>query len=429
MPSTLYENCLLTRPAVDEKAMDGAWFHVDGHRFARCGRGAPPAELAAKADRRVDLDGKRVVPGFINAHSRLRSSLSGRLPWPKQAGGALTERLARTCWRLDRALDERTLRVSIRLGLAESLRRGCTTLLDLHSSPGIEEGAAAILAEEAEQLGVKLAISVELSDRNGEEAMEDALDENLRAIQGFAGHDSLRGLFGLHASFGVSDDTLDRVLEVLPFETPFHLHCAECEEDREHARKQGYESAVDRLAAMGLLRPGTVLAHGVHLAAGDAELIREMGAYVVHCPQSNAHLGVGTADVGAMLGSGVRVGLGTDGFLSGMLTEAQFARDTGVSHGTLVPAKVGELLFAHNTSLASTLFGRPLGRLTEGEDADFLVMENTEQLLDPDARILRVVSRGRTVAEQGELMDLDLAGLHREADAEAERLWKRIRVL
>ncbi len=429
MASVLYENCLLTRPACEDEAIAGAWMYVEGAILSRAGKGKVPADLAGKAERRVDLAGKRVVPGFVNAHTHLYSALAGRMPWPKQKPDGFTEILKRIWWRLDRALDERAVRLSARLGLAEALRRGCTTLLDHHSSPAVPEGALAIIADEAERFGMKVGLAIELSDRNGEEIMEDALDENLRALQNYADHDHLRGIFGLHASFTLSDDTVDRFMEVLPFETPFHLHCAEAVDDLEHARAQGYESVVDRLAALGLLRPGSILAHGVHLAPGDAELIREMGAFLVHCPQSNAHNRVGTADVGALLGSGVKVGLGTDGFASGMLTEAQFARDTGVSHGTLTPGKVGELLFLHNPSIAGSLFGHAVGRLAEGEEADFLVYEPTEHLLDPEAKLLRVVCRGRTVYKDGEFLDMDLAELHSEVDDEAKRIWKRIAAL
>ena len=425
MASVLYENCLLTRPACDENAIPGAWMFVEGAILSRTGKGKPPADLVRQAERRVDLQGKRVVPGFVNAHTHLYSALAGRMPWPERPKG-FTEILKQVWWRLDRALDERAVRFSARLGMVEALRRGCTTLLDHHSSPSIPEGSLAIIAEEAERLGMKVGLSIELSDRNGEEIMEDALDENLRGLQNYADHDHLRGIFGLHASFTLSDDSVDRFIEVLPFETPFHLHCAEAIDDLEHARADGHDSVVDRLAALGLLRPGSVLAHGVHLAPGDAELIREMGAFVVHCPQSNAHNRVGTADVGALLGSGVKVGLGTDGFASGMLTEAQFARDTGISHGTLAPGRVSELLFLHNPSIAGSVFGHAIGRLAEGEEADFLVYEPTQHLLDPDAKLLRVVSRGRTVVENGELLDLDLAELHEEADDEAKRLWKRV---
>ncbi len=424
MPRVLFTNCLLTRPAVDSEARAGAWLLVENGRLVRTGHGEAPAELATV--RSVDLGGKRVLPGLINAHTHLYSALAPRMPWPRERPHDFRGILEQIWWRLDRALDERALRVSARLGLVEAMRHGVTTVIDHHSSPGIPEGSLDIIADEARALGLKVGLAIELSDRNGENATDEALDENLRALTVYAHDEMARALFGLHASFTLCDETLEKVLEVLPFETPFHLHCAEAVEDLEHAQSLGYESVVDRLAATGLLRPGTLLAHGVHLRPGDTALIREMGAYLVHCPQSNAHNRVGTADVGALLGDGVHVGLGTDGFLSGMLTETQFARDAGIAHGTLPPGRVGELLFAHNAAIASSVFGRPLGRLAEGEDADFIVMEPTKTVLDPEAKLSRVVSRGRTIFEDGQVLDLDLAELHAEADEEAKRLAARV---
>jgi aminodeoxyfutalosine deaminase len=66
----------------------------------------------------------------------------------------------------------------------------------------------------------------------------------------------------------------------------------------------------------GLLRPGLVAAHGVHVDAGDRELLARRGVFVVVCPRSNRNLGVGTADVSALLAAGVRLALGTDSLAS-----------------------------------------------------------------------------------------------------------------
>ena len=421
MPKTLFHNCRLNRPLVDEKTIENAWLLVENGRIAKVGHGNKP-----RADESVDLDGQRVLPGLINAHTHLYSALSGRMPWPAQRPSSFTEILKKIWWRLDRGLDERSLRISARLGLVESIRRGTTTLIDHHSSPGIEEGALAIIAEEAEKLGIKVAVSCELTDRNGEESLEDAMDENLRALQIYSEHETIRGIYGMHASFTLSEESVDRALEVLPPETAFHIHCAESQADLDHAKREGYESVIDRLAVIGVLRRGTILAHCVHLMPHDAEMICEMGAYVVHCPQSNAYNQVGTARVGDMLGCGARVGLGTDGFLTSMLTEAQFARDTGVDNGTLIPAKVGELLFAGNAGIASSVFGRAIGWLKEGEEADFIVQRAEGGVLDPKAKITRVVSRGRSVCVDGEVQGVDREQLYAEAEKEAARLWARM---
>jgi cytosine/adenosine deaminase-related metal-dependent hydrolase len=62
----------------------------------------------------------------------------------------------------------------------------------------------------------------------------------------------------------------------------------------------------------GALHPRLVAAHGVQVDAGDREILARRGVHVVLCPRSNRNLGVGTADVPALLAAGVRLALGTD---------------------------------------------------------------------------------------------------------------------
>jgi guanine deaminase len=62
----------------------------------------------------------------------------------------------------------------------------------------------------------------------------------------------------------------------------------------------------------GLLGPRTLLAHGIHLAPSERELIRASGSSLVHCPSSNAFLQSGIMPLQTWLGEGLSVGLGTD---------------------------------------------------------------------------------------------------------------------
>ena len=64
-----------------------------------------------------------------------------------------TQILQRVWWRLDRALDERTIRASaLRAGL-DALRAGTTTVVDHHASPSAIDGSLDIIAEALAELG------------------------------------------------------------------------------------------------------------------------------------------------------------------------------------------------------------------------------------------------------------------------------------
>ncbi len=69
---------------------------------------------------------------------------------------------------------------------------------------------------------------------------------------------------------------------------------------------------VDLLADRGLIGPGLILVHAVHVDDAQAAAIGASGAAVVHCPRSNALLGCGIAPVPALRAAGAPVAIGTD---------------------------------------------------------------------------------------------------------------------
>ena len=107
---------------------------------------------------------------------------------------------------------------------------------------------------------------------------------------------------------------------------------------------------VRTLDETGFLGPGTTLAHGVHLSAGDMALLAERGCTVSHNPISNLRLGAGIANLPAMLEAGVNVGLGVDGAGSGVdsqdiLVSEQRSSQHG-AHGASPPGLLTPLVIA-----------------------------------------------------------------------------------
>ena len=203
---------------------------------------------------RIACDGVLVVPGNVCAHTHLYSALARGMPYALDAPTDFLQILQRVWWRLDRALDEDSVRASALAGGMEALLSGTTTLVDHHASPNAIDGSLDVIADALGSLGVRSVLCYETSDRDGPAGArrhrgEPALPRSPRPLA--------RGMVGAHASFTLSDETLLACAAV----GPLHVHVAEDGVDG---------GAVERLSQLGILDEHTLLAHGVHL--GEAEL-------------------------------------------------------------------------------------------------------------------------------------------------------------
>lgn len=90
---------------------------------------------------------------------------------------------------------------------------------------------------------------------------------------------------------------------------PIQTHVAENKSEIEWVRALHPECAsyTDVYAKHGLLTDRTVLAHGIHLDAGERALIRGAGAAIAHCANSNYSLDSGVCDVRLLLNEGLKV--------------------------------------------------------------------------------------------------------------------------
>jgi len=256
----------------------------------------------------------------INAHTHLYSGLAPLgMPAPQPEPTCFLEILQRVWWRLDRALDEAALRASARLYLAEAVELGTFTVIDHHESPELVEGSLDILADAADELGVRALLCYGATERNGgrDEARR-GLDECRR----FARENQrpqVRGLVGLHAPFTVSDETIrDAVALAHELSSVLHVHVAEDRLDVDDARERGYAGVIDRLDQLGALIPGSIFAHGVHLTTDEVARCAQAGCWLVQNPRSNRGNGVGYPHA---LAASDRVALGTDGYPADMKAE------------------------------------------------------------------------------------------------------------
>jgi cytosine/adenosine deaminase-related metal-dependent hydrolase len=391
----------------------GPSLFIDEGRFVSGLANATAAEtLDCGWDARVTLR-----PGAVNAHTHLYSGLAPLgLPAPEEPPRNFVQILERIWWRLDRALDAALLRVSARYALAEALLSGTTTLVDHHESPNFIEGSLDVLADAAQELGVRLAVAYGATGRNfGRDEERRGLAECERFITTNQ-RPLVRGLVGLHASFTVSDECVREAAALTrKLGVGLHVHVAEDVADVEDARRRGYAGPLERLLDAGALPRGSLVAHGVHLNEAQVARAEEAGLWFLQNPRSNEGNEVGYPSA---LKASRHVALGTDGWPSEMDVEADALFRLGRAHGD--GEEVLQARVAAGHTLASQLFGVRLGTLDVGSAADVVVGV-------PGEKPRHVVVAGRVVVKDGTLVTADADAIRAEAKAAAPRLWARMK--
>ena len=104
------------------------------------------------------------------------------MPYALEPPTNFLEILQRVWWRLDRALDEDSVRASALVGGMEALLSGTTTLVDHHASPNAIDGSLDVIADALGSLGVRSVLCYETTDRDGPERALAGLAENRRFL-------------------------------------------------------------------------------------------------------------------------------------------------------------------------------------------------------------------------------------------------------
>lgn len=416
---------------------------IEGGRIARI---APAHEFSDLEVDYLDLSGRLILPGFINLHTHLYSTFARGLHTVQPAAD-FTGVLKNLWWKLDRALSVDASYYSAVPVLLEAIRCGTTTIIDHHASPHAVRGSLAALHRALKDTGVRGCLCYEVSDRDGEAIAAEGISENAEFLASCWGqHDGLiAGLFGLHASFTLSDRTLERAAEAARVtKAGFHIHVAEAAADQDQTLTRTDERVVERLHHLGILGTHTIAAHAVHVNDAEMDLLASSGTVVAHNPQSNMNNAVGIADVERLRARGVAVGLGTDAMTHDMRQElraglwAQRLKQRSPSAGwaALLAAQ-----WEVNPMMASRLFGTPVGTMAEGAAADVIALEYdpatplTNDSLHghlvfgiASAPVDTTIVGGRVLMYRRKLeLELDEAEVMEEARACASLVWSKIK--
>jgi 5-methylthioadenosine/S-adenosylhomocysteine deaminase len=432
-------------PALGDRR--GADLHVRDGEIVAVGSG-----LEAPAAQVIDAAGMVGLPGLVETHWHLWGTIfRGLVQDPREESWFVLKERHGNDFRPEDTYQ------SVRLGLAEALFSGVTTVHNYAHNTLSPEDADANLRAHAE-LGVRARFSYGtptpatwLGQAEAEEVMR-RLGHPLDRLMDFDDLDRLArtwfadegGLLSLGVAIRGPSRTPAHVYEAEWAEArrrrlPITMHCAGTRGEVARIRQ------VQILERAGLLGPDVQLVHCNHVDAGERAAMAASGTHLASTPMAELRLGMGFPQLQEMEEVGVLVSLGFDSNAMGgsadmfqvmrLTLDAEHARTLDVSLTSRRILQMATLDGARDLGLDHLV-----GSLTPGKRADLILVRTDRLHLAPyaDPVLLLVHSAtaadvdtvlvdGRVLKRGGRLTAVDADAVVREAAAAQRRVLARYR--
>lgn len=397
---------------------------------------------------RVDIGGKIVMPGLINAHQHAAMSLLRGYAddYP------LKDWLENWVWPFERHMTGYDIYVGALLTAVESIMGGTTTVNTMYHY--LEDYNEAMAFAEVGLRGVVGHVCFSWRKDHDRKALE----ELARKWHGKA-DGTIRVSVDPHAPYTVDPEYM-RELRAITSDLNekyasgsepiiWHTHLAETEDEALKiegsfgvAVKNGI---IDYMDSLGVLGGDVVAAHCVHLTRRDIETLKMRNVKIAHNPISNLKLASGVSPVPELLNSDVTVALGTDSPCSNnsadMFEVMKFAAllHKGVNKNpTLLPAEQ-VLRMATIDGARALSWDREIGSIEAGKKADLAILNFKKPHLRPmysevshlvyavkASDVETVIINGRILMEDREIKTVKVEEVMERAEKAREKLLERL---
>ncbi len=367
----------------------------------------------------IEAEQMVAMPGLINAHTHSAQNLDR----------GTTPNLPLDLWLMWAVFGKPPITAEDRYTLAmagalEMLESGCTAVLD-HGwvAPwDFEDYSEAIMSAYADA-GMRVGLAPMIGDLDIFDTMsfagasgprpeplgdpfeaEGLLESMARFFDRWQGaHSRLTPMVGPSAPQRCSHELMEGLARLAGARgAGFHTHVLETRTQIGANLERYGRSSVSYLEDLGMLRPGSSLAHCVWMDPEEFSTVRRCGATIVHNPVSNLRCGSGILPVADLLEGGVSVALGADGAASNdnqnMFEAMKFATLLQTLHGSHVRWPQAPAIWRMCLQGGAAALGQPLGSLQPGSAADIVLLD-TERHVPVNAEGL---ATSLVLAEHGE---------------------------
>lgn len=286
---------------------------IDGNRIIKIATGRDVTKLKQSKAKIIDASNLVAIPGFVQTHIHLCQTLFRGMAEDLQ----LLDWLQKKIFPFEAAHNEKSIYYSSMIGIAELIRSGTTTILDMGSVNHHEEIIRAIGETGFRAFTGKAMMDINGAYKNLKENTKSAVNSSRDLAEKW--HNSYNGRVKYAPAprfiLSCSDACLEEAYEMTKnFDGMlFHTHASENKGEIQAVRERCKMDNVEFLNHLGVLSKNSVLAHCIHLSENEIQIMKDTKANIAHCPSSNLKLGSGVANIPRYLEENISVSLGADG--------------------------------------------------------------------------------------------------------------------
>jgi 5-methylthioadenosine/S-adenosylhomocysteine deaminase len=419
-----------------EKPLEGWGVRVVGSDITDV---APNSVLTERynGDERWNADGQVLAPGFVDTHTHLYGILAHGIPLEKAPSGFMPF-LEDFWWPLvENRLDHEMICTATDANCAAMVRSGITSFYDCTEAPNALPGILDSQAEIVRQRGLRGILSFEATQRLSSDNGSLGLQENAGFIERAVVEGGLvSGMMCFHTTFTCDADFIRQAYQLARSDL-VHAHCSEGTYEPHYTLEKFGLRPIQYYDQLGVLGERSLLSQCVVLDSAEIELLARRKARMTHMPLSNCEVGGGIAPLPDLVDAGVRVGLGSDGYITDffeVMRGAFLIHKAARQDPRVMPAPL--VWYLATEGGAQTIGLEKVGRLAAGWQADLQLFNaklptplQEHNLFDQTllychgSDVSGTMVSGKVLMRDGIMKGIDPNALLARTHRAAERLW------
>lgn len=334
---------------------------------------APNSVLTQRyaGDEQWNAPGQVLAPGFVDTHTHLYGILAHGIPLDKAPSGFMPF-LEDFWWPLvENRLDQEMICAATDANCAAMIRSGITSFYDCTEAPNALPGILAAQARIVRRRGLRGILSFEATQRLGSDNGQLGLQENASFIEDAVVAGGLvSGMMCFHTTFTCDADFIRHAYQIARSGL-VHSHCSEGTFEAQYTLEKFGLRPIHYYDQLGVLGERSLLSQCVVLDPTEIELLARRKARMTHMPLSNCEVGGGIAPLPDLVDAGVRVGLGSDGYITDffeVMRGAFLIHKAARQDPRVMPASL--VWYLATEGGAQTMGLEKVGRLAVGWQAD-----------------------------------------------------------